>query len=260
MKKLLAVLFEKDIDSSAAQVAFYFLIALFPFLFIISKLTAIFSISNDSILELLFFVFPENTYQLIYQNLQTLTANSDSVMIFISILLALWSASRVTNALKKTFGYNYPEPIPMNLVYTRLISVLFTMIFAFLVLFSFFALLLLNVISGFITTYFGIGAIANLLSMIVTVGIAVVDLVFIYMYLPPKRIPFKAALPGAVFSTIGFWVASFAFSYYVNNIANFTRLYGALASLVILMLWLYICSYIIILGGEINNLLIVRRK
>ena len=57
MKKLLAVLFEKDIDSSAAQVAFYFLIALFPFLFIISKLTAIFSISNDSILELLFLSF-----------------------------------------------------------------------------------------------------------------------------------------------------------------------------------------------------------
>ena len=71
-------------------------------------------------------------------------------------------------------------------------------------------------------------------------------------------------LPGAIFATIGWILASGAFSYYVNNFANYSKAYGSLGAVIILLVWLYITSIMIVLGGEINgtyaSLFILNRK
>lgn len=67
------------------------------------------------------------------------------------------------------------------------------------------------------------------------------------------------AIPGAVFVTLGWITVSLAFSFYVNNFANYSRIYGSLATIFVLMTWLYISSIIIIIGGEINSVLGIRK-
>ena len=67
-----------------------------------------------------------------------------------------------------------------------------------------------------------------------------------------KDIKLKDSIPGAIFTTLGWLVTSTIFSYYVNNFSRYTITYGSLGGIIILLIWLYISSIIIVLGGEIN--------
>ena len=70
-----------------------------------------------------------------------------------------------------------------------------------------------------------------------------------------KKLNGRRVLPGAIFTSIGWIIASLGFSYYVNNISNYSRFYGSLGAVFILMIWLYLTSIILILGAEINSAL-----
>ena len=74
----------------------------------------------------------------------------------------------------------------------------------------------------------------------------------IYMFAPAKRLKLKEVIPGAIFSTVGWIAVSFGFSFYINNFSNYSRFYGSLGAVFILMTWLFLVSIIFILGVEIN--------
>jgi len=67
-------------------------------------------------------------------------------------------------------------------------------------------------------------------------------------------------LPGAIFSTLGWLISSLGFAYYVNNYNNYSGAYGGIGAVIVLMLWLYITSIIILLGGEVNALLAFQKQ
>ena len=81
----------------------------------------------------------------------------------------------------------------------------------------------------------------------------------IYRYTPSKRTAWNEAIPGAVFTTLGWLGVSMIFSFYVNNFSNYSKVYGSLATIFILMTWLYLSSIIIIIGGEINSVIGIRK-
>ena len=74
----------------------------------------------------------------------------------------------------------------------------------------------------------------------------------IYRFAPAKRLFWRDVLPGSIFSTIGWIVLSFVFSFYIDNFNNYARFYGSLGAGFILMTWLFLISVIFILGVEIN--------
>ena len=74
----------------------------------------------------------------------------------------------------------------------------------------------------------------------------------IYRFVPAKRLTWKEVIPGSMFSTIGWIFVSFVFSFYIDNFNNYSRFYGSLGAVFILMTWLFIISTIFILGVEIN--------
>jgi membrane protein len=81
----------------------------------------------------------------------------------------------------------------------------------------------------------------------------------LYWIAPSRRLRLKEVMPGALFSTVGWIVTSVLFSVYVNQFSDFTKTYGSLGGVMILLIWLYISSIIILAGGEINALLLNRR-
>ena len=82
----------------------------------------------------------------------------------------------------------------------------------------------------------------------------------IYRYTPARKISWREVYPGAIVSTLGWIIVSLGFSYYINNIANYSRLYGSVGAVFVLMTWLYITSMILILGAEFNSILTIRRR
>lgn len=75
---------------------------------------------------------------------------------------------------------------------------------------------------------------------------------FIYVVAPDKKIKSKSVTKGAIFTTICWIIVTALYSYYANNIANYDRFYGNLSNIIVLMMWIYIISYILVIGIAIN--------
>jgi membrane protein len=80
-----------------------------------------------------------------------------------------------------------------------------------------------------------------------------------YKVLPNIRTGFWDQLPGALFTTVIWLLYSFFYAFYIDHFSNFSFTYGSLAAIVFMMLWLYSCMKIILIGGEINMYLAERR-
>ncbi|MNI49613.1 hypothetical protein D3C73_1042290 [compost metagenome] len=74
----------------------------------------------------------------------------------------------------------------------------------------------------------------------------------VYMYMPNLRLKLKEVIPGAAFTTLGWVITSLLFSFYVNQFGNYSKTYGSIGGMIVLLIWLYLSSIIIVLGGEIN--------
>ena len=94
----------------------------------------------------------------------------------------------------------------------------------------------------------------------VIIVILIVVFAIIYKIAPAKKVRFRDVLPGAITSTLGWLIASAGFSYYVNNFSNYSRIYGSLGTVFILMTWLYITSMVFIFGVELNSVLEEEKK
>jgi len=77
----------------------------------------------------------------------------------------------------------------------------------------------------------------------------------IYKTLPNGKMKFVDQIPGAVITSAGWVSFSILFSFFVDNFSNYANVYGSLSAIIILMLWLYICMYIMFIGAEINCIL-----
>ena len=95
---------------------------------------------------------------------------------------------------------------------------------------------------------------AYIISIRTILAIALMTISFSLMYkiLPNTKTHLRHQLPGAVFSALGWMIFSLVYSIYIDNYSNFSYTYGSLAAVILLMLWLYFCMYIFLIGAEIN--------
>jgi membrane protein len=85
-------------------------------------------------------------------------------------------------------------------------------------------------------------------------GIVILVISLIYRYAPDRKTPkFKWVLVGASLATLLWLIASLGFSFYVSNFGNYGEMYGSISAVVILLLWLFLTSFIILLGAEVNS-------
>ena len=87
---------------------------------------------------------------------------------------------------------------------------------------------------------------------IITLIVMIAFSLLIYKFLPNRKDKMLRQLPGAVFAAIGWMIVSWIFSIYVDVFKGFSSMYGSLTTIVVIMLWMYFCMYITLLGGELN--------
>jgi membrane protein len=92
----------------------------------------------------------------------------------------------------------------------------------------------------------------NILRWIVPLLVLSISLAIIYKVLPNKKVSLRSVLPGAVLASITWGLISIIFSYFANNFAGYHLLYGSVAGVIMLVVWLFMSSYVIILGGYFN--------
>lgn len=239
------------IDSYAAQVSFWILIAFIPFLmFVLALLQAIrFEDTNpllafagmmpDPVETMLEYLFSEIHAP---QGLLSLTA-----------ITCVWSASTGMLALVKGLYSVFDVPKKRNFVFMRALAIVYTLALVVILLVSMGLLVFGDMIYAWLRPYMPSGFPKFAREAKPLMGFAVLLLFFWLMFIaiPRRQVSWKNAFWGAAFASAGWVLFSFFFSIFVENFSNYATIYGSLAAIIILMMWLFICMFILLIGGEV---------
>lgn len=247
---------DDDVPALGAQLTYYLILSFFPFLIIVVSLMSFVQLSGDSVVAELIRLLPEQTGEAIESILLEVTNNSRGTLLSIGMIATLWSASNGVNAVIKGINkaYDVEENRPFWKV--RSISLAATVVLALTIMLAIVMLIFGKVIGEFLFDWLGwpagFGLIWGTLKYVVPIAFMIVVFSLLYWVVPNRNILFKTAIPGALFATFGWIATSLLFQFYINNFGNYSQTYGSIGGIIVLLIWLYISSNIIILGGEIN--------
>lgn len=245
-----------DIFALASQLAYYLVLSFFPFMIFLITLVGFSSFGAEEVLDALHGILPESIVELTKSIVYEVFDKQYTGLLGASILLAVWTASSGFRAVIKGVNkaYNFKET--RSFIKRSIISMLGILALAIIILLALAILVFGGVIGKYLEAIFPYYDIIVFIWVAFRYALMFLIMIFIfaaiYRLAPARRLTWSEVIPGAIFSTIGWGVSSLGFSYYINNFSNFSRFYGSLGAVFILMTWLFLVSLIFILGVEIN--------
>lgn len=257
--------FSKHKMSVYASSACYFIIlAVFPTIMILLNLIQMTPLSADDLVGTLNSFLPDAISPLVSTIIDELYSKSSGTILSVSVLAALWSASRGIMGIIRGLNHIFEAEENRGYFILRLVSALYTMVFIVVMVLVLGLLVFGNRIQIILSERYPVVAqiTGYVISTRTLLSVCILILFFtcIYKFFPKRKTTLKRQLPGAVFSTFGWMLFSFFFALYVDNFGNLSYMYGSLTTMILLMLWLYACIYILFLGAEINVLFIHKNK
>jgi membrane protein len=242
----------------AAGVAFYAFLSVFPALAAIVSVYGLLSDPNqvEQQLNALGSFMPGGVREILSEQLRRIAGGSSETLSWgfaLSLLLALWSATKGTKSLIEAMNIAYDEQETRGLLKLNGLALVLT-VGAVLTM-----VVALIVVVGIPTvlSFVGLGEIGriavDILRWPVLIGLLLVGLATVYWLGPSSTLAeWKWVTPGSLLAT-GLWLAaSIAFSIYVANFGSYEKTYGSLGAVAILLMWFYVGSYVILLGAELN--------
>jgi membrane protein len=249
----------------AAGLAYFFLLAFFPFLlFLVAVVTLVPGVQGVTewlLANVAAFVPPE-AFVLVDGVIRGVLAEPRGGLVSIGVALALWSASAgflgVMECLNVAYGVTDRRPWWR----TRLEALALTTALSFFVILSFVLTLFAGPLANFVAGYLGpAGGIATIvINWSLSLSLMTLVTATIYYVAPDvDDLQFEWLSPGVMLFVAGFGVASAGFSMWVAQFATYDKTYGSLGAPIILLFWLYLLATFLLLGGELNALLDERR-
>lgn len=254
------------VNEYAIQCAYYVILSFIPFLILLFSLIQFTNIGQETIFFWVKEIFPGNISEFIEGIIMEASFKSIGTL-SVSIVFTLWSAGKGFFALCKGFHYIYETPSEYSYWFLKLKSIICIIIFIIMIIVALVVATLGGTIAEFIRTkYMGLSITINIIlrlrwlwQFLLLFGV----FLLMYKFVPKHKVKLKTQIPGAILSAIGWYGLSWAFSVYLDVFKNFSIIYGSLTSIMLLMIWVYWCMYIILIGAEINTLIeksIVKNK
>ena len=243
------------ISDFAASTAFFLFLSLIPLLALLFAILPFTPISEEMLLGFAARVAPDIIDELVIGFIKEIYESSAGV-ITTSVVITLWSAGKAMQALIR--GLNYINDIEENRNYIvlRALACLYTvaLLVAIIVMMGIlmFGRLIVNFVLKHVPKLESFRGTIIMARYPVAVVILIILFVAIYCVVPSRKQKFGAQLPGAFFSGIAWSVASWVFSVYINNFDGFST-YGSLATVIIVMFYMYMMMYIILVGAYLNK-------
>ncbi len=244
---------KNDTMAYSAQSAFFMTISFIPLIILLLSLLKFLPFSTDVILSGIVSVFPGGAKELVKSVLTESFNKSGVAVISITAVSTLWAASFGVFSVVDGLSKVYVSSEPRGFLSGRIMSLFYTIVFLFIMLLSLLVFVFGNAIADRFAA--GHGFASLLVSGRIFIGFIVLTAFFLTMYIiiPHRKTKFYIQLPGALVCSIGWIGFSYLFSHYYANVSNYSYIYGSLSVMVFFMLWLFICIYILFIGGEINN-------
>ncbi len=261
LKRIVWRIQDDNVFGRAAQLSYYFLLALFPLLLFLVSLLGYFAQAGsqlrNSLISYLSAIMPPAAVTLVHTTVDEISTSAGSGKMSLGLLAALWAASNGMGAVSETLNtaYNVKETRPWWRV--RLISVVLTIMLTVLIVLALAIMFYGGTIGDTIASRFGFSTAFTTSWSIVQWPIALFFILttfnLIYNFAPniqgSQRKFFTA---GAVVGVVLWLLASFVFRLYLYFFNSYSVTYGSLGAVIILMLWFYFTGIAILIGGEIN--------
>jgi len=249
---------EDDVLGLAAQLAYYFFLALFPAVLFILALASFFTLTNliDDIVGALRPIAPADVLGFLEEQLRRISNTDSGGILTIGILGAIWSSSAAVVAIIGSLNraYDIEEGRPWWKV--RLTAIGLTLGLAVLVLASFTLIVAGPSMASLVASSFGLGSAFEWMWKILQWPLAFVLVAtavgLVYYFAPDAEQDWAWITPGAVIGTLLWFVVSLGFKFYLANFADYNATYGAVGGVIVLLLWFYISGLAILVGAELN--------
>lgn len=247
---------EDHVGAYAAQTAYFIMLSFFPFIILLVTLIRYTSITPADVYRASQMIFPPSMDSFILGLINEVYSKT-AVTISISAIVAAWSAGKGFLALMRGMNTIYNVEERRNYIILRLRSALYTVVFVVAIILSLVVLVFGNSIHEAAIEHLPFVAVVTgvIVRLKGVVGMCFLTVVFMVMYrfVPNRRARLLSQAPGALFSAVCWYLFSIGFSVYVEVSPGLANMYGSLTTSVLVMLWLYFCMYIILLGAEINS-------
>jgi membrane protein len=249
----------------AAGLAFYFLLAFFPFLlFLVAIVTIVPGVEGltDWLLQTAATFLPPSAWTLAEGVIRGLLGQPRSGLVSLGVVLALWSASSGFTSLMECLNVAFGVTERRAWWETRLEALWLTIALSAFVILAFVLTLFAAPLAAFVASYLGpAGGVATLvINWSLSILLMTLVTATVYYVCPDvDELPWQWLSPGVVLFIVGFGAASIGFSYWVSRFASYDKTYGSLGAPIVLLFWLYILASFLLLGGELNALLDERR-
>ncbi|WP_304975609.1 YihY/virulence factor BrkB family protein [uncultured Acetatifactor sp.] len=258
---------KQNISTFAASTAFFFFLSIVPMLIMICTIIPYTPLTEENLVEAVTDLTPDQVDGLAESLISDIYDKSAGVL-SVALIATIWSASKGVMALMR--GLNAINGVEEKIVainqvlleekrnyfVVRVIASFYTVVMLIVVILSLFLMVFGDQLVTL--TLHRFPQLQQLVSFIMNFRFifvwAVLSVLFaaVYAYVPDKKLEFREQIPGAVFSAVVWSVFSWAFSYYVTY-GNTYGIYGSLSIIIIVLLWMYFCMYIIMIGAYLNR-------
>ena len=258
---------QSDLNLRASAISFSFFLALFPGLLFLFSLIAYIPVEGLDLAirrtsqELL----PPSAFELLYSTIEDIVGRQQGGLLSFGFLLAFYFATTGLTTLSQSFNVSLEVRESRGFIRHQFTVIGLTVLLTLSLLSALLLILLGDFLLGEMNRLGWmpdglLPLMVNLLLWIVILLLVYVGIGLLYYFAPnaPKRHGFFAL--GSALATILFVGSSLGFSYYVQHFGNYNRLYGSLATLIVLMLWIYVNAWVILIGFELNSALYVKRS
>jgi membrane protein len=253
---------EDEVFGRAAQLSYYFLLALFPLLIFLTSFIGFVVGSGTGMRHSMFNylgkVMPASAFVLVDTTISEITNASGGGKISFGIVAALWAASSGMGAITQALNVAYDVSETRPWWKQKAVAVGLTVALALLIITALALVLYGGRIADGLAGHFGFGSAFTLtwkvLQWPLLLGFMLTAFGLIYYWAPDLRDQdWKWVTPGSVIAVAAWLIISFGFRVYLHYFDSYSKSYGSLGAVIVLMLWLYLTGAAVLIGGEINS-------
>ena len=249
-----------SLSATSAYMAYYWVLAFFPFIIFIISLLTYTNLPTGIFMEYVEEAIPNTLVPIVESTISQFIMYRSTTLVSVGGLVTLWSAGTAVNALIRgihiAYSSNYVKPYFL----ARLMATCYTVLLAVVLILLMVGLVFGNRLGDYIFSMLDMNKgivmpIWNLIRLVMPFVALVIVIYILYRVIPRKYLKDTNVWPGVIFTSVGWYLFSLVFSIYVDNYSKYNQLYGSIGSVFVLLIWLYGSCTLMLLGAEINAIL-----
>lgn len=263
VREILEVYFDRRVSRSAAELAYFLILSFFPVLICVNAFVGLLHLDVNLILAGTEEFLPKESRSILGDYILYITDNQSNAMLFAGLTMTLFSASAAFRALMNIMADIYGRTTYRG-VGQVVASVAFSVLFLITIYLSLAVLLtgswFLHLVETYLPWVRQVVGDWQWIRFWVLFCLVMLFVLLTYRMAAPRGKPRPPILTGGVLASAALVCASMLFSWFIGMSSRYSLVYGSLASVIILLVWLYLCGNILILGNVFNYVWYRRKK